>query len=248
MFIPADKRSGDLTNAYINSVRKFHSEKELPIRVYDNPNPQDVAFWYRSKPIIAKDLIKEYELVIGCDNDMICFGPLDHILNPLYDVGTVLNINRVDPQVYGYIQFQGIPPQEYYNNGLVATRSEDFVNRWYDLCFSKYFERWQYREQDALNILAHYGGYNVRCFDHAEYAGKKTFSGLVSKGETNKAILRGKEVIIPRGEDNYPDQDTVLKIWHCGGGSGEKKANYRIHFNEELIKHINWLIGKEGNL
>lgn len=240
-FIPAGGPANlKFANNLINSIRKFHTAEELPIVIRDNPNLQDQAFWYRATPIIAKELIKEYELVIKLDADMICFGKLDHILNMRADVGTVLNINRVDPQYYGIVQFQGIAPNEYYNNGLVAMRSESFIERWHTLCFSKYFERLQYREQDILNILAHYGGYDVECFDSDPI--HPTYNGLVAKGETIHAVLRDGQVIIPKGKDNYPDRDTVLKVWHTAGSNNEKKLNYRIHFTDEIINYINWLI------
>lgn len=245
-FIPADKNNLPYAQMLVNSIRKWHSEEELPITIIDNPDPKDQAFWYRATPIIAKDLLKEYELALKLDADQICFGPLTEILNDTsYDVGTVLNINRMDPQTYGIISFQGIAPNEYYNNGLVAIRSKDFVDRWYDLCFSKYFDRLQFREQDILNILAHYGGYKVRCFDNYTPT-SASWWGLVAKGESHRAILRGKDVVIPKGEDGYPDRDTVLKLWHCAGGSGEKKVNYRIHFSEKLIAYIDYLISNSN--
>ena len=240
-FIPADKNNQEMAQQLINSIRKFHSAKELPIVVLDNPNPSDKEFWYRAKPVLAMNYIKDYELVIGLDADQICFGSLSEILNSEYDVATVLNINRVDPSKYGIVQFQGVAPSEYVNNGLVALRSEDFINRWYTLCFSKYFSRLQYREQDILNVLVHYGGYNVRCLDHYS-GGYKAWHGLVAKGETANAYLKDGEVIIPKGETGYPDSDIVLKMWHTAGGAEEKKRNYRIYFNDSVQKYIEWLI------
>lgn len=240
-FIPSDHTGLPMAHELINSIRKFHSEDELPIKIVDNPNKDDVDFWYRATPVIAKDLIKEYDLVIKLDNDQICFGDLSHILTSPYDVGTVLNINRVDPPYYGLVQFQGVAANEYYNNGLVAMRSEAFVNEWYRLCFSKYFMRLQYREQDILNILTHYGNYQVKCFDN--YTDKDNYwNGLVAKGETIHASLKDGKVIIPKGKDNYPDRDTILKMWHTAGGKSETKRNYRIAFSEELISYISWLI------
>lgn len=241
-FIPAGGEENiNLAHGLINSIRKFHTEEELPIVIRDNPNPKDISFWYKAAPLIASELLEEYETVVKLDADQVCFGRLDHIINGDYEIGTVLNINRVDPSIYGVVSFQGIAPNEYFNNGLVAIRSKDFAKKWLDLCNSKYFERFQYREQDILNILAHFGGYKVKCFDH--YVGNENFwNGLVSKGETLHAKLVGKEVIIPKGEDGYPDRDTVLKMWHSAGGAGEKKMNYRIHFSESLISYINWLL------
>lgn len=240
-FIPAGgEENTKYANWLINSIRKFHSAEEIPIIIRDNPNPKDNSFWYRATPIIANELLKEYETVIKMDADMICFGKLDHIINGTYDIGTVLNINRIDPRTYGLVTIQGVQPNEYYNNGLVALRNKEMVQKWLNLCHSKYFDRFQYREQDFLNILAHFGDYNVKCFDSD--ASNPSFNGLVAKGETVNAVLKDGQVVIPKGKDNYPDRDTVLKVWHNGGGAGEKKMQYRIHFSEEIIKYINWLI------
>lgn len=241
-FIPAGgEENTKYANWLINSIRKFHSAEEIPIIIRDNPNPKDNSFWYRATPIIANELLKEYETVIKMDADMICFGKLDHIINGTYDIGTVLNINRIDPRTYGLVTIQGVQPNEYYNNGLVALRNKEMVQKWLNLCHSKYFDRFTYREQDILNILAHFGGYDVRCFDNYtnDYA---AWHGLVAKGECADAYLNNGDVIIPRGKDGYPDRDTILKVFHTAGGSNEVKLNYRIYFNEKMISYIEWLI------
>lgn len=243
-FTIADEANMPYAKMMINSLRKFHAAEELPVIIYgedDYKRLKDPAFYYKSAPLLALPLLQDYELVLKLDADMIFFGKIDHILDDdSYDIGTVLNINRVDPSTYGLVTIQGIQPNEYYNNGLVAMRNKDFVSKWLNLCNSKYFERFQYREQDLLNILAHFGGYNVKCFDSDPR--HPTWNGLVAKGETLRAIRRGDDVVIPKGEDKYPDQDTVLKCWHKAGGK-EKKMNYRVHFSEEIISYIDWLVG-----
>jgi hypothetical protein len=242
-FTVADKNNLPYAQMMINSLRKFHAEEELPLIVMGEEVAKlhkDPAFFYKAAPLLGLPLLDEYELVLKLDSDQLIFGKLDHILyDTSYDVGCVLNINRVDPPTYGIVSIQGVQPNEYYNNGLVAMRSKDFVSRWLTLCNSKYFDRFQYREQDILNILAHFGGFNVKSLDSDAH--RPTWNGLVSKGETIHAELKDGQVIIPRGKDNYPDQDTVLKVWHQAGG-GEKKMNFRIHFNESIINYINWLI------
>jgi len=245
----------DANNAWMipylkNSLRKFHGEKELPLVIYGqevlNEIP-DPAKFYKATPLFARELSDDYELVLKLDCDQIIMGSLDFILKTKdYQIGTVLNINRVDPPKYGFVTVQGVMPNEYYNAGLVAMRSPEFIEHWWKLCNSKYFDRFQYREQDLLNILCHYGNYKVRCFDHYDkltnYMG---WHGLVAKGEENKMIVKDKKVILPRGKDNYPDRDVEIKIWHSAGGAGEKKLNYRVYFNEDVIQHINWLISDD---
>ncbi len=245
MFTVADQNNLKYYEMIKNSLRKFHSEEELPLKLVTEQELEthlksDPNFFYRQKPTIAKELIKEYELAIGADCDQLIFGKLDHILyDESYDVGTVLNINRVDPPQYGLVSIQGVAPNEYYNAGLVAMRNRDFVQEWLNLCNSKYFERLQYREQDALNIMAHFGRFNVKCFDSNQ--ANPTYNGLVAKGETIHAQLKDGQVIIPKGEDNYPDRDTVLKVLHQAGGQ-EKKMNWRTWFSEDMQEYVEWLI------
>ena len=233
-----------------NSLRKFHTPEELPLLVYGQKELdmiQDPAKFYKATPLFARKLIKEYDLVLKLDVDQIIMGSLDFILKMKdYDIGTVLNINRVDPPRYGLVQVFDIPPHIYYNCGMVAMRNEEFVNHWFDLCNSYHFNQLQYKEQDLLNIMCHYGDYKVRCFDMPDKIYNYfAWHGLVFKGEENKAILRNGKVIVPRGQDNYPDHDMEVKAWHSAGGGMEKKLNYRVFFNEELIKHIDYLISDE---
>lgn len=241
-----------------NSLRKFH--KDSPIKIYDAKDLEErgglEANYYKLTPLIAKELITEYELVIRLDADQLVLGDLNYVLDMSYDVGTVLNINRVDPPKYGMIGLMGngphpqtgqskwlVLPNEYYNCGFVAMRSEKFVNDWWNLCNSRYYERLQYGEQDILNYLAHLGGYKTLCFDHYNEEKKYyAWHGLVSKGEESKAILKGTDIIIPKGEDNYPDKDTVIKAWHTAAGGYEKKINYKIYFNKEVCERIDYLV------
>lgn len=249
-FTIADDANLPLAKQMINTLRKFHSEEELPVHIVTGEElsghlRDDPHFFYRATPVIAQKLFAQgYDLVIKMDADQLVLGDISYIWDQTsYDVGTVLNINRVDPITYGHISTCTIDPSKYFNAGLVAMRNREFVNHWSDLCFSEHFGRLQFREQDLLNIICHYGKYKVICFDHYdELNDYYAWHGLVSKGETPRAILKGNDVVIPRGDDNYPDRDTILKIWHTAGGSNEVKVNFRTAFSEELIKYIEGLI------
>lgn len=244
-----DKNNEKYAKMMINSLRKFHSEEELPIICIDQEKLdkiKDPFKFYRMTPFIAKDLIKDYELVIKLDCDQIIMGDLKHIFDAFdnYDVGTVLNINRVDPPVYGLIGIATVQPNEYYNCGLVAMRSEKFINHWWKLCTSEHFDRMPMREQGFLNILCHYGDYKVRCFDRYDpFHDIQTWNGLIVKGEENKAILKSGKVVLPRGADNYPDREVVIKAWHTAGGGNEIKLPYHQRFNEDVIEYIDYLVG-----
>ena len=151
-FTIADKNNEWMVPYLKNSLRKFHTEEELPLIVYGQKELDqipDPAKFYKATPLFARELIKEYDLVLKLDVDQILFGKLDFILKMKdYDVGTVLNINRVDPSRYGFVQVFDVPPHVYCNCGLVAMRNEAFVNHWYGLCNSYHFNNLQYREQD----------------------------------------------------------------------------------------------------
>lgn len=247
-FTIADKNNMKYADMMIKSLRKFHSEEELPLIVIGEEQlaqyKADPNFFYRATPIIASKLIPEYDMVLKLDCDQLVLGSLDQLLAfDDYDVGTVLNINRVDPKRYGLVQVQGVAANEYFNCGLVAMRSEIFVSHWLNLCQSKYFERFQYREQDILNILAHFGNYNTRCFDNYDNVNQYyAWHGLVAKGEGLNMVVRGDKIIVPRGKDNYPDRDVEVKLYHWAGGGNEAKMNYRIDFGEDVINRINELL------
>lgn len=250
----ADKNNMKYFTMFKNSLRKFHSDKEIDLLLWDDPKIatyNDPIWFYRANPTIASEILDKYELIILMDCDQLILGPLDHILKGEYDIGTVLNINRVDPPVYGIVSFQGLQPNEYVNNGLVAIRNNEngkrFVKEWLRLCRSKYFHRLQYREQDILNVLVHYGNYNVVCFDDYNVVdGIYTWNGLVAKGETMRSYMRGKDIVIPPGdEDRYPDREIILKVMHWGGGNQGNKMNYRLAFPEPVIHYINWLVSSD---
>lgn len=244
-FSIADKNNLPFYQMMSKSFKRFHPDIEL--RLYGDKEIDeynDKNFFYRSTPIIAKNLMEEgYELILKLDADQLILGKLDVIFKGDYDVGTVLNINRVDPPRYGLVSTYNIPPNRYMNCGLVAMTSKRFVDNWYKLCHSPLFNTLQYREQDILNILYHYGDYKVKCFD--DYDAKNNYyawHGLVAKGEGPKMQIKDGKVVLPIGKDKYPDRELTIKAYHWAGGGNEPKMNYRIAFNEELISYIDWIL------
>ncbi len=241
------------TTMLINSIRKFHSEEELPIIVYGQEQLEKISDpnkFYKATPLFGRELIDDYDLVLKLDSDQIITGPLNHILDiDDYDVGTVLNINRIDPTMYGLVSCFNISPQIYYNCGLVAMRSKRFVDHWFRLCMSDFFNSLQYREQDLLNILCYYGDYKVRCFDRYDPVYKSNrWNGLIAKGEGLKMVLRESKLILPRGKDSYPDRDVTVCAYHWAGGKNEKKMNYQTSFNEDVIAYFDWLVSDSKEL
>lgn len=255
-FTIADDKNIEYAKMLENSLRKFHSSTEIPLKFVTGDDLDieldiDTNFFYRATPVIAERLIKEYDLVLKFDADQIVTGSLDYILKTKdYDVGTVMNWNRVDPQTYGYVQGWGILPPEYFNCGFVAMRSEAFVHHWNVVCHSPQFDRLQYREQDLLNILCYYGNYNVRCFDHGDgIANYYAWHGLISKGEWLRAEMKGNDIIVPADPQAQGafSREWVIKLLHWAGGEGATKMNYKTRFNEDVIKRLDYLVSYESN-
>ena len=228
---------------FIASLRKFHSEEELPvIRVTEEQikNYNDPNFLYRGKPTIAKKLIQEYELVIGFDCDQLITGDLSEIWKDAeYDVAVVNNSNPNEFKAYPYT-FLTIHPFSYVNCGLVAMRSEAFINEWYDNCFSILYNGFQMREQDFLNLLVHGNHYKVKRLDEGD-----SFYSLASKGYWQYVTLtaNGELFLAKDSEGTWPDKDKLIKVIHFAGGHENiEKMNYRIRFQPEVIARLDELI------
>jgi hypothetical protein len=242
-FTIADQNNQVHADKLEKSFHHFHPDIEL--KVYSEKDIGNKINYYRSTPMFAKDLIDEYDLVLKLDSDQLVVGNLDFIFDKGYDVGTVLNFNRVDPPKYGNVAVFDIAPTEYMNCGLVAMRSKRFIDHWWDLCNSNHFNNLKYKEQDLLNVLVHYGDYDITCFDFPDQAYKySAWHGLISKGEYLKMEMRNGKLILPKAKDNYPEQDKEIKVLHSAGGGFEKRIgdSYRRLFNEEVIKYIDSLI------
>lgn len=252
MFTAYDEKNAPYAKMFKNSLRKFHSEEELPLYEIQGDDLQaylrlDPMFFYRQKPVIASKLIEEYELVIGMDVDQIVTGDLSYLWKTKdYDVATVINYNRIDPQTYGLVGGWGILPIEYFNCGLVAMRSEKFIKDWMSKCHTPQFDRLPFREQDLLNAICYFGNYNVRCCDHLDpIGGNNSWWGIISKGEFQRAILKNKEIIIPKGEGQkpFPPRDISCKVLHWGGGNNNpQKMNYRTCFIQDIVEWLDYLV------
>jgi hypothetical protein len=252
-FICYDQNNAKYAKLFKASLRKFHSEKDLPLVEISGDSlservKKDPQFFYRQKPTIAAELIDEYEVVLGFDVDQIVMGDLSHLWTDTgYDVGTVLNFNREDYKTFGPITTYIIDCTTYMNCGLVVMRSKQFITHWLRLCNTDaIFNNLQYREQDILNMLYYFGDYKVKCFDYKdEFSETQNWHGLVAWGEGLKMKLINKEIILPKSEDGYPNQDVVIKLFHFAHGNVQNKMNYRLLFNEDVIKHLDYLTSEK---
>lgn len=224
-YTPADKGHDEDFRRLETSLRKFHSEKELPLLRFDNPNPVDKNWWYRATPILATKLFAEgYDTLVKLDADQIITGSLEGIWDGDFDVATVFN----DPTYP--IQVWDINP--YYNNGLVVIKSSEFASHWMRLCFSEHFDRYQFREQDILNILAsNYHNYKIKQLEaNAVY-------GESAKALWSTSFIKDNKLFVKHNEKEVP-----VNVIHFGGGNTPDKGNYRIRFPEPVIEYIDKLI------
>uniref|UniRef100_A0A6M3JRT5 Glycosyltransferase n=1 Tax=viral metagenome TaxID=1070528 RepID=A0A6M3JRT5_9ZZZZ len=250
IFSIADEKNKPFANNLLNSLRKFHPD--IPFHLVEGEELEaylklDPSFFYRATPTVAEKFINDYDLVLKIDADSIIVGNLNYVFQTKdYDIGTVVNWNRKDAEEYPLVGGWGILPIEYFNCGFVAMRSEKFVKHWKDVCQTPQFDRMQYKEQDLLNALCYFGNYNVRCFDHLDpLAGNNSWWGLLGKGEYKDAILRNKEITIPKGKGDkpFPPKEVSIKVIHFAGGQNNpQKGNYRVMFNQEIIEYLDSLI------
>jgi hypothetical protein len=250
-FTIADEANMPYVRMLENSLRKFHTAEELPLKIVSGEDLKaqlgiDPQFFYRATPIVAEPLMKEYDLVLKLDADQIITGDLNYVLNTKdYDIGTVMNWNTVDPQKYGLVQGWGIQAPEYFNCGFVAMRSEKIVHHWNVVCHTPQFDRLQYKEQDLLNILCYYGNYNVRCFDYGDgIVDYYSWHGLVSKGEWMRTKMDGDKIMVPGLKDSQGafKRDWQIRVIHWAGGNNGGKMNYKIAFPEDVIARLDYLV------
>ena len=242
-FTVADQQNMGYAKMMEKSLKYFHSEAEL--RIYSDEElfktgMEKSKIFYLATPYFASKLFTEgYEVVIKIDADSLVLSDISELWSDKsYDVGTVLNWNRVDSHKYGEIGLLTISPQEYYNNGFVVMKNSKFVEEWLRLCNSIHFERMPFREQGFLNLLTHYFNFKVKLLDIGD-----SWWGLISKGEWLKAIVKDEKIIIPKSEDKFPNKDMWLRVIHWAGGVGESKMKYKINFNEEVSEFMNKITG-----
>lgn len=222
-----------------------HFNPDIPLIVYGeedmakNPNPEK---YYLATPYFAKELIKEYELVIKLDADQLFFHDINHIVEDTsYDVGTVLNWNPIHAAKFGEVGLATISPQEYMNCGFVSMRSEAFIKQWWDMCNSFHFPRMPFREQGFLNILYYYNQYKGKCFDYSD-----KWHGLISNSEWLNMIVKDDKVMLLANDAGYPTQDIIIVAVHWAEGSDNpNKMNWRVAFNQPVQDFIERILNEK---
>lgn len=239
-FTIADGNNSKYLDKMRTSLRKWHTPSELPLieivgKELDDRLSADRDFFYRATPILAKELLPEYETIVKIDADSIITAPINEAWEGDFDAKVVLNSNPREFKVYPFQLWDINPVQQYVNCGFVSMRSTEFVNHWHSLCFSNHFLNYRYREQDLLNILVHYGNYKVDLLDNGD-----GFWGLSSKGYWQDIILKDDKLILPANME-WNKIDKYIKVIHWAGGNTSDKMNFNIRFQDKVAKWLNKL-------
>lgn len=242
-FCIADRNNVKYYEQMKNSLRKWHSEAELPLILIGEdkiPSYNDQMFFYRSTALVAKELIDEYEVVLKLDADQLILSPILDELQGDYDVAVVNNANPMEQKTYP-VSVLNISPLAYANCGFVAMKSKAFIDYWNTFNHSVLFIGLQFKEQDIMNVMIFSDNYKVKRLDEGD-----SFYGLASKQYTQYAKLEDGKIILPKnanGEDNWPDKPKQLRVFHWGGGNNNPmKGNYRTIFSDEIVKYLDNLV------
>jgi len=222
-----------------NSLRKFHSEEELPLYLIDEKEIKTVpddSFFYRATPIIGHKFLQDFDVVIKLDADQIITGDISHVWEGDFDVAVVNNSNPREFKTYP-VSVWDVHPLAYINCGFVVMKSKVFAKHWLDLCYSDHFVNYQMKEQDLLNIMVFYGNYTVKFLDATP-----KWHGLIAKQYWSKCILKDGKLILPKNDEWPKDEDKEIVCLHWAGGNDVNKGNYKLYFKEEVSKWIDKLI------
>lgn len=235
----ADEANMKFYSMLKNSWDKFHPDIELKLvsgEALKNRLKKDPYLFYRFTPIIGAELLKEgYETVVKIDSDSIITADLTHTWEGTFDVAVVQNSNPREMRTYP-VSVWDIPPMAYVNCGYVVMKSKGFVDHWLELCMSGHFNNYQFKEQDLLNILTFYGGYDVKFLDSGD-----KFHGLACKGYWQNIELRDKKLILPQNGEWPQSGDKEIDIIHFAGGNDPTKGHYGTRFQEDVVKHLDYL-------
>lgn len=243
-FTIADKKNEPYLQMMKNSLRKFHSEEELPLveitgQLLQDTLAKDPNFFYRATPSTAHNLVKNYDVIVKIDADSVIVAPINEAWEGDFDIKLVLNSNPREFRRYPVTLLDIDPVHEYVNAGFVSMQSERFITHWHRLCYSNHFENYQYKEQDLLNIIVHYGDYNAQLLENSDQ-----FWGLSSKGFWADIELRKDKLVLPTN-DEWNKNDRWIKVIHWAGGNEPSKMNFNIKFKPEVAKWLNNLTKDE---
>lgn len=218
-----------------NSFKKFHPEIEFI--TYSDEDISKLSFsepFYRNKAYFGEKLADSYDTVINIDADSIVVGSLDDAISAKYDVASVFNNFAPDPLNRQLVTIWDQTPEKYINAGLVIGKSKRFWSWWKKLCMSDHYPKYQFREQDMLNIVFDYGDLKTKNLDMSD-----SIYGLYLNGYWPQAKLEDGEIILP---EDVLGKRKSWKVLHWAGGAHAPKMNYRTRFNTEVSDKIEELV------
>ncbi len=237
VFTVADNNYLPYAKMLERSFKHFHPDIDFVI--FGEEDIKRVPYtepYYRNKAFFGKELAKKYDLVVNIDADSIIVGSLKDVFEAPYDVGVVLNnaITVPDPLQRPICSLDRTNPMFYINAGFVAARSKRFWDWWDNLNQRHFFQQYQFREQDTLNMIFHYGDLKCVNFDDSP-----NIYGLWLNGYWPQAILDGDEIVLP---ESVLGAKKPLKCLHWAGGAAAPKMNFRTRFSPEVADKIAELV------
>ena len=216
------------TPKFINSFKRFHPDIDLVVfrqDMVDQVFKETGINFFTAKPVFAKLLTPNYDLVVNIDADSIVLGRLDEILEKDYDIGGVMNMNDYENR-----QIENISVKQYLNAGLVASRNKQFWDIWEHENRNAF--KYLCAENDILNLVW-YNNPIVNKMKRKVFDEKKGYYGCKSLNREKECYLEDGKVMLRKEQ---------VKVYHNAKGPRFPKLDFRkLGFTEEVSNHMDVL-------
>jgi len=216
------------TPVFINSFKRFHPD--IPLVVFRQETIERVfsekgVNFFCAKPVFARRLCGDYELVVNIDADTVITGRLAAVFDQMYDVGGAWNFND-----YENASFDNIKPEMYVQAGMVGSRQPRFWEIWEreNVRAMNYIRK----ENDILNLVWHNDpevSQMARIFYDREFG----YYGC-------KSLNREKEFVV-RDNQLWCRGEPVRAYHHAKGFDFPKLSWDRMNFTPEVKAWLNGL-------
>lgn len=207
-----------LANRVKNSFNYFHPD--IPFYIF-TPEDEEKILGDKIPPatrllsIVLRlrfipHLFKQYDVIFFFDVDVVIASKLDEFLTVDYDLATSLNIART-------------PEDTYYNAGVFAVRSKEFIQEWFRLTYD--FKS-GFGCQSAFNHLAHNGKYKVKVVDK-----ENCYYNERSRPYWGSIVIENGKLFCDKRQ---------LKVLHWAGGSSALPSKLSCkRFSKETREFLN---------
>lgn len=215
----------------INSFKRFHPDIDLVVFRQDMvdkvfSNNRGINF-YNAKPVFAKLLTEEYDLVVNIDADSVVLGRLDAILDQDYEVGSVMNLNDYENR-----SIENVTEKMFLNAGLVASRNPEFWDIWDKANDGENVMKYTCKENDVLNLVW-YNDPKVKKMKRKVFDKAKDYYGCKSLGKESEFYMDGNKVMCRK--------EQVFIYHHAKGGVLPKLEFDKMGFSQEVVRFMNWV-------